>query len=119
MSAGSVTIVLPAFNEEARLESALDELFGYLRRRGEQARDGAPGAVRRVLRVRGGVGEATVHLPREIGISATASGGIGDISVTGLRKSGDRYVNDAYERAAVRIRLDVQGGVGSIKLIAE
>jgi len=28
-------------------------------------------------------------------------------------------VNDAYERAAVRIRLDVQGGVGSIKLIAE
>ena len=69
------------------------------------------------VRVRGGVGEATVYLPKEIGISATASGGIGDISVTGLRKSGDRYVNDAYERAAVRIRLDVQGGVGSIKLI--
>ena len=71
------------------------------------------------VRIRGGVGEATVYLPKEIGISATASGGIGDISVTGLRKSGDRYVNDAYERAAVRIRLDVQGGVGSIKLIAE
>ena len=71
------------------------------------------------VRIRGGVGEATVYLPREIGISATASGGIGDVSVTGLRKSGDRYVNDAYERAAVRIRLDIQGGVGSIKLIAE
>lgn len=71
------------------------------------------------VRIRGGVGEATVYLPREIGISATASGGIGDISVTGLRKSGDRYVNDAYERAAVRIHVDVQGGVGSIKLIAE
>src|SRR6266852_5858533 len=71
------------------------------------------------VRIRGGVGEATVYLPKEIGISATASGGIGDISVTGLRKSADRYVNDAYERAAVRIRLDIQGGVGSIKLIAE
>lgn len=71
------------------------------------------------VRIRGGVGEATVYLPKEIGISATASGGIGEISVTGLRKSGDRYVNDAYERAAVRIRLDIQGGVGSIKLIAE
>jgi predicted membrane protein len=71
------------------------------------------------VRVRGGVGEATVHLPRDVGISAAASGGLGDISVTGLRRSGDRYVNDAYERAARRIRLDIQGGVGSIKLIAE
>jgi hypothetical protein len=71
------------------------------------------------VRIRGGVGEATVYLPSHIGISAVASGGIGDISVTGLRKDGDRYVNDAYERAGVRIRLDIQGGVGSIKLIAE
>jgi predicted membrane protein len=71
------------------------------------------------VRIRGGVGEATVYLPKEISISATASGGIGDISVTGLRKSADHYVDDAYERAAVRIRLDIQGGVGSIRLIAE
>ena len=42
--ATSLTIVLPAYNEEARLEPALDELFGYLRRRGEAGRDGAPGA---------------------------------------------------------------------------
>jgi hypothetical protein len=71
------------------------------------------------VRIRGGVGEATVHLPGDIGISATTAGGLGDISVTGLRKSGDHYVNDAYERAGVRIRLDIQGGVGSIKLIAD
>lgn len=71
------------------------------------------------VRIRGGVGEATVYLPKEIGISATATGGIGDISVTGLRKDGERYVNDAYERASVRIRLDIKGGVGSIRLIAE
>ena len=71
------------------------------------------------VRIRGGVGEATIYLPRDVGISAVAGGGIGDVSVTGLYKSGDRYVNDANERAAVRIRLDIQGGVGSIKLIAE
>jgi predicted membrane protein len=71
------------------------------------------------VRVRGGVGEATVHLPRDVGVSAAASGGLGDISVTGLHKRGDRYVNDAYERASRRIRLDIQGGVGSVKLIAE
>src|SRR5919108_288981 len=44
MSHASLAIVLPAYNEEARLESALDELFGYLGRRSEVARDGAPGA---------------------------------------------------------------------------
>lgn len=71
------------------------------------------------VRVRGGVGEATVYLPKDIGISATASGGIGDVSVTGLHKTEGGYVNDAYARAKVRIRLDIQGGVGSIRLIAE
>lgn len=39
-----LSIVLPAYNEADRIEPALDELFGYLRRRGEHARDGAPGA---------------------------------------------------------------------------
>jgi dolichyl-phosphate beta-glucosyltransferase len=40
----TLTIVLPAYNEAERIGPALDELFGYLRRRSEQARDGAPGA---------------------------------------------------------------------------
>jgi dolichyl-phosphate beta-glucosyltransferase len=40
----SLTLVLPAYNEEARLGSALDELFGYLHRRGHEARDGRPGS---------------------------------------------------------------------------
>lgn len=44
MTAQSLTLVLPAYNEAERIGPALDELFGYLRRRGEAARDGAPGA---------------------------------------------------------------------------
>jgi dolichyl-phosphate beta-glucosyltransferase len=44
MTASSLTIVLPAYNEAERIGPALDELFGYLRRRGEAARDGAPGS---------------------------------------------------------------------------
>jgi len=44
MQPDSLTIVLPAFNEEARLGPALDELFGYLARHGARGRDGAPGA---------------------------------------------------------------------------
>ena len=44
MPAVSLAIVLPAYNEAERLGPALDELYGYLRRRGEQAREGAPGS---------------------------------------------------------------------------
>jgi dolichyl-phosphate beta-glucosyltransferase len=44
MSDRSLSLVLPAYNEEARLDSALDELFGYLHRRGHQGRDGRPGS---------------------------------------------------------------------------
>jgi len=46
MESGTLTIVLPAYNESERIGPALDELFGYLRRRGPLARDGAPGAGR-------------------------------------------------------------------------
>ena len=40
----SLTLVLPAYNEAERIGPALDELFGYLRRRNAFAREGAPGA---------------------------------------------------------------------------
>ncbi len=46
MDSPTLTLVLPAFNEAERIGPALDELFGYLRRRGEAARDGAPGSGR-------------------------------------------------------------------------
>ena len=67
--ATSLTIVLPAYNEEARLESALDELFGYLHRRGEAARDGSPGSALlpqdlRVLIVDDGSSDRTAELVR-------------------------------------------------------
>jgi dolichyl-phosphate beta-glucosyltransferase len=69
MSHASLAIVLPAYNEEARLESALDELFGYLGRRSEVARDGAPGAATlppeiRVLVVDDGSTDRTADLVR-------------------------------------------------------
>ncbi len=71
------------------------------------------------VRIRGGVGEATVRLPRDVGVSARAKGGIGQIHVSGLRKEGDRYVNDAFERSKATIHLDIQGGIGQINLLEE
>jgi hypothetical protein len=71
------------------------------------------------VRIRGGVGEAVVRLPRDVGILAEAEGGIGEIQVTGLRKQGGRYFNDAYQNSKVTIRLDVHGGIGAIRILAD
>ncbi len=71
------------------------------------------------VKIRGGVGEATVHLPADVGIYAEARGGIGEVSAPGLHHDGDRYYNDAYRKSPVTVKLDVQGGVGSIKLVSD
>lgn len=69
------------------------------------------------VHIHGGVGEATVRLPRDVGIYASGSGGIGEIHTEGLRKQGDHWVNDAYDNAKVRVRVDVEGGIGQINLL--
>jgi hypothetical protein len=69
--------------------------------------------------IHGGVGSATVYLPASVGISATASGGIGDINVRGLEKRNGRWINPRAGSALVTIELDVRGGVGEIRIVAE
>lgn len=67
--------------------------------------------------IRGGIGQATVRLPREVGVRVKASGGIGGITVQGLREHDGYYVNDAYDKLGVRLRIDISGGIGHINLI--
>jgi hypothetical protein len=69
--------------------------------------------------IQGGVGEAVVHLPRNIGVEIHASGGIGSIEPVGLRLEGGRYVNDALGKSAATIRLNIEGGIGNIRLVQE
>ena len=71
------------------------------------------------VRIEGGVGEAVVHLPSNIGVEAQAQGGIGSIHASGLRHDGNRYYNDVWESSKVKIHLDIEGGVGSIRLLSE
>src|SRR5262245_8331144 len=87
MPATSLTVVLPAYNEEQRLGPALDELFGYLHRRGQAARDGSPGSAElpedvRILVVDDGSTDATADLVRarpepELSLLSVRHGGKG------------------------------------------
>jgi hypothetical protein len=66
--------------------------------------------------IQGGVGEATVQLPSEVGVRVRAEGGLGKINAEGLPREGDSYVNDAYGESDTTLNVDVQGGVGQINL---
>jgi hypothetical protein len=70
------------------------------------------------VNINGGVGQATVTLPNDVGVIANAKGGIGSIDVQGLEKRDGRWINPAHEHAPVTIHVDVNGGIGEIKLIA-
>ena len=67
-------------------------------------------------RIHGGVGQATVKLPRDVGVRVRARGGIGEIRAGELKKDGDIYTNDAYGKSPVTLQVEVEGGIGQINL---
>jgi N-terminal domain of toast_rack, DUF2154/Domain of unknown function (DUF5668) len=69
--------------------------------------------------IEGGVGSATIQLPKDVGVRVHASGGIGTVSTDGLMRDGDAYVNAAYGKSPTTINLEVRGGVGEINLRLE
>jgi hypothetical protein len=69
--------------------------------------------------IEGGVGQATIRLPKDVGVIVHASGGIGAVGAHGFKHDGDEYTNDAYGKTPATIHLKVQGGVGEISLILE
>ena len=69
--------------------------------------------------IQGGVGEATVRLPKNVGVVATVHGGLGSIDTHGLKEEDGQYVNEAYGKSPTTIHLNVQGGIGSIRLQQE
>jgi len=70
-------------------------------------------------RIRGGIGKATVRLPKDVGVEVKARGGIGAIHTSGLKKDGRFWVNDAFGSSPVTLRIDVEGGIGEIRLETE
>jgi hypothetical protein len=49
-------------------------------------------------------------------VRASAHGGIGAIHVHGLKKEGDAYVNEAYGKSPITVKVEVAGGIGEINL---
>jgi predicted membrane protein len=69
--------------------------------------------------IEGGVGQANIRLPKNVGVIVHASGGIGTIDSHGLKHEDDTYTNDAYGKTPATIRLKVEGGIGEIVLSQE
>ena len=65
--------------------------------------------------VQGGVGQALISLPSDVGAIADVLGGIGSIQTAGMRRRGGFYVNRAFEEDKPAIRLKVRGGIGEIR----
>jgi hypothetical protein len=66
--------------------------------------------------IHGGVGRATIRLPKDVGVHVVAQGGLGTINASDFQKQGDAYVNDQYGKSTVTLRIEVEGGVGEINL---
>lgn len=71
------------------------------------------------VEVKGGVGEATIRLPRNVGVKVNAGGGIGGVHAEGLKNDGRHYTNSLYGKNPITVEVSAHGGVGAIHLIGE
>lgn len=69
--------------------------------------------------IRGGVGETTVQLPKDVGVRVEVSSGIGDVDVSSLSREGSAWVNEAYSTANVTLNITIRAGVGRVVLEAQ
>jgi len=71
------------------------------------------------VRIRGGVGDATVRLGADTGVVAEVEGGIGSIDAPGMIRRGSHFENEAYGKSKATIHLDIHGGIGAVHLLSD
>jgi hypothetical protein len=69
------------------------------------------------VQITAGVGAVTLRLPDDVGVRVETEGGLTNVNASGLRRTGDAYVNDAFGQVATELRIQLTTGVGSIRLI--
>lgn len=69
------------------------------------------------VEITAGVGALTLRLPDNVGVHVEARGGLSSVEVSGLRRVGDAYVNDAFGKTELELSIQVTTGVGSLRLI--
>ena len=55
--------------------------------------------------------------PDDVGVQVEVEGGLSSISVSGLDRRGDVYVNDAFGEVETELLIQVTTGVGALSLI--
>ncbi|NDQ57138.1 MAG: hypothetical protein GZ088_08705 [Acidipila sp.] len=68
------------------------------------------------VHLEGGVGNATVRLPRSVGVRVSVHGGLGSVSSDDFKKNGDAYVNDQFGKSPITVNVKIEGGIGKVVL---
>ena len=67
--------------------------------------------------VTAGVGALTLRLPDDVGVQVEVEGGLTSVEAPDLHRSGNTYVNDAFGKTEIELRIHVTAGVGSVRLV--
>lgn len=67
-------------------------------------------------KIKGGVGDITLYIPKNIGTNVSVSKGLGEVKCDSLTKTEDGYKNDSYGKTSNSINIDVETGVGSVTI---
>ena len=69
------------------------------------------------IRVQVGVGGVNVRMPREIGVRVEAEKHfLSSLQLEGFSRRNESYYSDNYDRAAIRVSIRVETGVGGLKI---
>jgi predicted membrane protein len=68
------------------------------------------------IEVTSGVGQLDLRLPDDVGVRVNVQGGLSNVEATGLSRSGEAYVNNAYGEAEIELNIEVTTGVGQVDL---
>ena len=69
-----------------------------------------------VATIKGGVGELNIKVPYNTGVRITVSGLLGDINIPFFNRDGRTFTNDKYGKTKNTLYIDINGGIGEIKV---